>query len=111
MQTALVLTSKQLPTQKLTSEHAQRRPVVVVGVVVVLDSTTTTKHIRQDVSFHVANLLVNKGTMGVNSLLKTVIRRRRGCDLNPDPSAPESSTLTTRLPSHPKSASKKTIFI
>jgi len=107
MQTALVLTSKQLPTQKLTSEHAQRRPVVVVGVVVVLDSTTTTKHIRQDVSFHVANLSVNKGTMGVNSLLKTVIRRRRGCD----PSAPESSTLTTRLPSHPKSASKKTIFI
>jgi len=24
-----------------------------------------------------------------------------GCDLNPGPSAPESSTLTTRLPSHP----------
>jgi len=23
------------------------------------------------------------------------------CDLNPGPSAPESSTLTTRLPSHP----------
>jgi len=28
-------------------------------------------------------------------------RQRRGCDLNPGPSAPESSTLTTRLPSHP----------
>ena len=27
-----------------------------------------------------------------------VSRQRRGCDLNPDPSAPESSTLTTRLP-------------
>jgi len=44
---------------------------------------------------------VNRGTMGVNSLPKTVTRQRRGCDLNPDPSAPESSTLTTRLPSHP----------
>ena len=33
-------------------------------------------------------------------LPKTVTRQRRGCDLNPGPSAPESSTLTTRLPSH-----------
>ena len=41
--------------------------------------------------------------MGVNSLPKTVTRQRRGCDLNPGPSAPESSTLTTPLPSHPKS--------
>ena len=39
--------------------------------------------------------------MGVNSLPKTVTRQRRGYDLNPGPSAPESSTLTTRLPSHP----------
>jgi len=39
--------------------------------------------------------------MGVNSLPKTVTRQRHGCDLNPGPSAPESSTLTTRLPSHP----------
>jgi len=38
--------------------------------------------------------------MGVNSLPKTVTRQRRACDLNPGPSAPESSTLTTRLPSH-----------
>ena len=38
--------------------------------------------------------------MGVNSLPKTVTRQRRGCDLNPGPYAPESSTLTTRLPSH-----------
>jgi len=38
--------------------------------------------------------------MGVNSLPKTVTRQRRGCDLNPGPSAPESSTLTTRLRSH-----------
>ena len=36
--------------------------------------------------------------MGVNSLPKTVTRQRRGCDLNPGPTAPESSTLTTRLP-------------
>jgi len=39
--------------------------------------------------------------MGVNSLPKTVSRQRRGCDLNPGPFAPESSTLSTRLPSHP----------
>jgi len=39
--------------------------------------------------------------MGVNSLPKTVTRQRRGCDLNPGPSALESSTLNTRLPSHP----------
>jgi len=32
---------------------------------------------------------------------KTVIRQRRVCDLNPGPSVPESSTLTTRLPNHP----------
>jgi len=37
----------------------------------------------------------------VNSLPKTVTRQRRGCDLNTGPTAPESSTLTTRLPSHP----------
>ena len=30
--------------------------------------------------------------MGVNSLPKTVTRQRRGCDLNPGPTAPESST-------------------
>jgi len=41
--------------------------------------------------------------MGVNSFPKTVTRQRRDCHLNPDPSAPESSKLTTRLPSHPKS--------
>jgi len=39
--------------------------------------------------------------MGVNSLPNTVTRQRRDCDLNPGPSAPESSMLTTRLPSHP----------
>jgi len=40
--------------------------------------------------------------MRVNSLPKTGTRQRRDCNLNPGPSAPESSTLTTRLPSHPK---------
>jgi len=39
--------------------------------------------------------------MGVNSLPKTVTRQRRDCGLNPGPSVPESSTLTTRIPSHP----------
>ena len=43
--------------------------------------------------------------MGVNSLPKTAARQRRGCDLNPGPSSPESSTLTTRLPSHPPTCS------
>ena len=38
----------------------------------------------------------------MNSLPKTVTRQRRGCDLNPGPTAPESSTLTTRLPSNPR---------
>jgi len=42
----------------------------------------------------------------VNSLPETVTRQRRDCDLNPGPSAPESSTLTTRLPSHPFSSIK-----
>jgi len=40
--------------------------------------------------------------MGVNSLPKTITRQRRDCDLNPGPYVPESSTLTTRLPSHPR---------
>jgi len=35
--------------------------------------------------------------MCANSLPKTVARQRPGCDLNRGPSAPESSTLTTRL--------------
>jgi len=39
--------------------------------------------------------------MGVNGLPRTVTRQRRGCDLNPGPTAPEFSTLTARLPSHP----------
>ena len=42
--------------------------------------------------------------MGVNRLPETVTRQPRGCDLNPGPSAPESSTLTARLPSHPKTS-------
>ena len=38
--------------------------------------------------------------MDMNSLPKTVFRECRDCDLNPGPSASESSTLTARLPSH-----------
>ena len=37
----------------------------------------------------------------MNNLPKTVTRHRCDCDLNPGPSAPERSTLTTRLSSHP----------
>ena len=43
----------------------------------------------------------------MNSLPKTVTRQRRDCDLNPGPSAPESNTLTTRLPSHPQGRTAK----
>ena len=46
--------------------------------------------------------------MGVNMLPKTVTRQRSDCDLNPGPSAPESSTLTTRLPSNSELITKKT---
>jgi len=52
---------------------------------------------------HIRRLLRQLKVKGVNSLPKSVTRQRRGCDLNP--SAPESSTLTTRLPSHPWLAS------
>jgi len=48
--------------------------------------------------------------MGVSSLPKTVTRQRRDCDLNPGPSVPESSTLTTRLPSHRIRASSRVIM-
>ena len=37
----------------------------------------------------------------MNSLPKTVSRQHRGRDLNQGPSVPESSTVTTRLLSHP----------
>jgi len=62
------------------------------------------------------SLLGEQRHMGVNSLPKTVTRQRRDCDLNPGPSAPESSTLTTllqgyhvvnkylRLPTDPRNA-------
>ena len=43
----------------------------------------------------------------MNSLPKTVTGQRRGCDLNPGPSAPESSTLTTRLPEPPENSHTK----
>jgi len=45
--------------------------------------------------------------MSVNSLPKTVTRQRRDCDLNPGPSAPESSTLTTCLLTYLNSDSER----
>jgi len=42
-----------------------------------------------------ATNFMNRGTTGVSSLPKTVSRQRLDCDMNPGPSAPESSTLTT----------------
>ena len=49
----------------------------------------------------ISRYLLNRGMMCVNSLPKTVTRQRRDCYLNPSPSVPKSSALTTRLPSHP----------
>ena len=49
--------------------------------------------------------LVNRGMMGVNSLPKTVTLTASRLRYEPRPSAPESSTLTTRLPSQPRSVS------
>ena len=46
----------------------------------------------------------------MNSLPKTVTRQRRGCDLNPGPTAPESSTLITRLSNHPYRLRVKTLL-
>ena len=46
----------------------------------------------------------------MNSLPKIVTRQRRSCDLNPGPSSPESSTLTTRLPSHPLTGTAQFTF-
>ena len=46
----------------------------------------------------------------MNSLPKTVTRQRRDCDLNPGHFAPESSTLTTRLPSHPTRVSQQLLI-
>jgi len=48
--------------------------------------------------------------MGMNSLPKSVTRQGRDCDLNPGRSAPESSTLTIRLPSHPHVNVSREIF-
>jgi len=50
--------------------------------------------------------LANRGTIGVNSLPTNVTRQHRGCNMNPGPTAPESSTLTTRLPSYPGKSGK-----
>ena len=53
--------------------------------------------------------------MGVNSSSKTVKWQFCDCDLNSGPTAPQSSTLTTRLPSHPASqvqhSNKQQIYV
>jgi len=45
----------------------------------------------------------------VNSLPKTVTGQRRDCDLNPGPSAPESSTLTISATEPPVTVRNKRI--
>jgi len=49
--------------------------------------------------------------MGVNSLPNSVTRQRHDCNLNPGPSVPDSSTLTTRLPSHPQTTLYKLFHV
>ena len=46
----------------------------------------------------------------MNSLPKTVTRQRHDCDMNPGPSVLESSTLTTRLPSHPNTCRQEILL-
>jgi len=51
----------------------------------------------------------------VNSLPKTVTRQRCGSDLNPSPTEPDPSTITTRLPrqftlGNPKIIKNRLIF-
>jgi len=70
------------------------------GLSLLFDRPAVTPATFQRVATNFA-AMVNRGTMGVNSLPKTVSRQRRDCDLNPGPSASESSKLTTRLASHP----------
>ena len=48
---------------------------------------------------------------GWNSLPQTTTRQRRDCDLNPGPSASESSTLTTRLPSQRQGNERKILKV
>ena len=47
----------------------------------------------------------------MNSLPMTVTRQRRGCDLNPGPSAAESSTLITRLLGYRATRARSTFVI
>jgi len=49
--------------------------------------------------------------MGANILPKTVTRQRSDCGLNQGPSAPESITLNTRLPNHPKEHAEKKLSL
>ena len=64
------------------------------------------KAVKRSLSLLLLPDSVNRGTMGVNSLPKTVSEQSRVCDLNPGHSASEYSTLTTRLASYPGSPGK-----
>jgi len=88
----LILVLGSQPAGDVSHKPGGRLPLLSARPAVTLASLK-----RAATSFAV---LVNRGTMGVNSLPKTVTRQRCDCDLNPGPSASESSTLTTRLPSH-----------
>ena len=81
------------PAGDVTYKPSSRLPLLFARTAVTLATLEACYQFR---------CLVNRGTMGVNSLPETVTRQCRGCDLNPGPSLPESSTLTTRLLSHPQ---------
>ena len=55
--------------------------------------------------------LVNRGTMGVNSLPKTVARQRHGCDLNPGLTAPARVSPARHATEPPMVKFKKTRLV
>jgi len=76
-------------------KHNQPRCDSNLGFLTPQSDTLTTRPLRPAVSISLPNLKLSFSTVYlVKKLART--RQRRGCDLNPGSSAPESSTL----PSH-----------
>ena len=72
-------------TEKSPPNPAQSNPWVNPTHGQLWDSGISPRNLRQEGCYQFC-CLVNRGTMGVNSLPTTVIQQRRGCDLNPGPS-------------------------
>ena len=87
----------QAVSRQVMWSESRHRPGSRLPLLSVRPAVTSATLKRAAINF-AAWWMVNRGTMGVNSLPKTVTRQCRDCDLNPGPSAPESSMW---LPSHP----------